>query len=312
MGLRIFTEPQQGASYDQLLTFAKTVEECGFDAFFRSDHFLKMGSATGLPAYTDAWTTLAGLARETQRIRLGTLVSPITFRSIGTFPVMVAQIDHMSNGRIDVGLGAGWYKGEHEAYGLDFPSDRARYDLLEDQLAILHGVWSTEPGGTFSHRGITCSVELPADSLRPAQLPHPPIVLGGRGGPRGSRLAATYADEFNVAFVPADVMKKVHDSVRQTCEKRDRDPGTLVWSVGQVLCCARTEDELAKRAAAIGRDVDELRQNGLAGSPAEILDKLGRFAEAGADRFYLQVLDLSDLDHLRLVADEVLPHAPGR
>ena len=312
MGLRIFTEPQQGASYEQMLTFAKTVEECGFDAYFRSDHFLKMGSATGLPAYTDAWTTLAGLARETHRIRLGTLVTPITFRAVGTFPVLMAQIDHMSNGRIEVGLGAGWYKAEHDAYGLAFPSDRARYDLLEDQLAVLDGVWSAEPGTLFTYKGRTCSVELQADSLRPAQLPHPPIILGGRGGPRGSRLAATYADEFNISFIPVDTMKKIHDSVRAGCEARDRDPSTMVWSVGQVLCCGKTDEELARRAAAIGRDVAELRTNGLAGSPAEIVDKLGTFAAAGADRFYLQVLDLSDLDHLRLVADEVLPHAPGR
>jgi F420-dependent oxidoreductase-like protein len=312
MGLRIFTEPQQGASYEQLLAVARTAEECGFDAFFRSDHYLKMGSATGLPAYTDAWTTLAGLARDTRTIRLGTLVTPATFRPVGTLPVIVAQVDHMSDGRIDVGLGAGWYKDEHDAYGLAFPPTRVRYDLLEDQLAILHGVWSTEPGGTFEHRGLTCTVRLQADPLRPAQRPHPPIILGGQGGPRGGRLAATFADEFNVSFVPAEAMRTVHDSVRKSCENLGRDPATLVWSVGQVLCCGRSETEVARRAAAIGREVAELRQNGLAGSPAEILDKLASFVEAGAERFYLQVLDLTDLDHIRLVAEEVLPHAPGR
>jgi alkanesulfonate monooxygenase SsuD/methylene tetrahydromethanopterin reductase-like flavin-dependent oxidoreductase (luciferase family) len=312
MGLRIFTEPQQGASYEQLLAVARTAEECGFDAFFRSDHYLKMGAATGLPAYTDAWTTLAGLARDTRTIRLGTLVTPATFRPVGTFPAIVAQVDHMSHGRIEVGLGAGWYKDEHDAYGLVFPPDRVRYDLLEDQLAILHGVWSTEPGGTFERSGLTCAVRLQADSLRPAQRPHPPIILGGHGGPRGGRLAATFADEFNVSFVPAEAMRTVHDSVRKSCENLGRDPATLVWSVGQVLCCGQSETEIARRAAAIGREVAELRQNGLAGSPLEILDKLAAFVETGAERFYLQVLDLTDLDHLRLVAEEVLPHAPGR
>lgn len=311
MGLRIFTEPQQGASYQQLLAVATVAEECGFDAFFRSDHYLKMGAATGLPAYTDAWITLAGLAHDTRTIRLGTLVTPATFRPVGTFPAVVAEVDHMSNGRVEVGLGAGWYKDEHDAYGLAFPAARARYDLLEDQLAILHGVWSTEPGGTFEHRGLTCSVHLQADPLRAAQRPHPPIILGGHGGPRGGRLAATFADEFNVSFVPADAMKTVHDAVRASCESAGRDPASLVWSVGQVLCCGQSEAEVARRAAAIGREVAELRQNGLAGSPAEILDKLAVFAGAGAQRFYLQVLDLSDLDHLRLVAEEVLPHAPG-
>jgi alkanesulfonate monooxygenase SsuD/methylene tetrahydromethanopterin reductase-like flavin-dependent oxidoreductase (luciferase family) len=312
MGLRIFTEPQQGATYEQLLAVARATEECGFEGFFRSDHFLGMGGATGLPAYTDAWTTLAGLARETRSVRLGALVSPPTFRAVGTFPVMAAQVDHMSHGRLEVGLGAGWYEEEHEAYGLAFPTERARYDLLEDQLAVLHGVWSAPPGELFARTGLTCNVRLQADPLRPAQRPHPPIILGGRGGPRSARLAATYADEYNISFVSVGVMKKVHDSVRKSCEQSGRDPADLVYSVGQVLCCGESAADVARRAKAIGREVEELRENGLAGSPAEILDKLATFADAGAQRFYLQVLDLSDLDHLRLVAEEVLPHLPVR
>jgi len=311
MGLRIFTEPQQGASYDQLLAVARTAEECGFEGFFRSDHFLKMGSGTGMPAYTDAWTTLAGLARDTRSIRLGTLVTPATFRRVGTFPAVVTEVDHMSHGRVEVGLGAGWYQDEHVAYGIPFPDVGARYDLLEDQLAILHGVWTSPPGSVFERDGLTCSVRIQADPFRPAQLPHPPIILGGQGGRRGGRLAATYADEFNVAFVPASAMRHVHDSVRKSCEAFGRDPTDLVWSVGQVLCCGRTEEEVTRRARAIDREVAELRQNGLAGTPAEVLDKLATFVDAGAQRVYLQVLDLSDLDHLRLVADEVLPHLPA-
>jgi F420-dependent oxidoreductase-like protein len=312
MALRIFTEPQQGASYDQLLTVARTAEECGFGAFFRSDHVLKVGSATGLPGYTDAWVTLAGLARDTRTIRLGTLVSPVTFRPVGTFAVVAAQVDHMSGGRLEIGLGAGWYEAEHRAYGLPFPPISVRYDLLEDQLAILHGAWSAPPGATFELTGRTCAVHLEADTIRPSQRPHPPIVLGGKGGRRSARLAAAYADEYNVSFTPADVMRGIHDGVRQACEREGRDPSTLVWSAGQVLCCGQTENELARRAAAIRREVAELRENGLAGSPAEVLEKLGRLADKGADRFYLQVLDLTDLDHLRLVAEEVLPYAPGR
>jgi F420-dependent oxidoreductase-like protein len=311
MALRIFTEPQQGSSYDQLLAVARTAEECGFGAFFRSDHVLKMGSASGLPASTDAWVTLAGLARETTTIRLGTLVTPVTFRPVGPFAVVAAQVDHMSRGRLEIGLGAGWYEAEHQAYGLPFPSGGARYDLLEDQLAILLGLWSAPPGAMFELAGLTCTVRLAADTVRSHQRPHPPIVLGGKGGPRSARLAATYADEYNASFVPAEAMRSTHDAVRRACEENGRDPSTLVYSAGQVLCCGRTEAEVAQRAAAIGRDVVELRQNGLAGSPAEILEKLGRLADHGADRFYLQVLDLADLDHLRLVAEEVLPHAPG-
>jgi F420-dependent oxidoreductase-like protein len=311
MDLRIFTEPQQGASYDQLLAVARTAEECGYNAFFRSDHFLKMGSASGLPEYTDAWTTLAGLARDTSSIRLGTLVSPVTFRAVGTFPVIATQVDHMSGGRVEVGLGAGWFEAEHEAYGLDFPPAGERYDRLEDELAIVHGVWSTPPGGVFEYAGLTCSVRIEADPLRPLQRPHPPIVVGGGGGKRNGRLAATYADEFNVSFVQVEEMRSVHDSVRRACEALGRDPATVVFSIGQVLCCGRDEAELARRGAAIGREVAELRDHGLAGTPQEVLDKIGTFIDAGAQRFYLQVLDLADLDHLRLVAQEVAPHVPG-
>jgi alkanesulfonate monooxygenase SsuD/methylene tetrahydromethanopterin reductase-like flavin-dependent oxidoreductase (luciferase family) len=307
--LRIFTEPQQGASYEQLLSVALAAEKLGYGAFFRSDHYLKMGSATGLPAYTDAWVTLAGLARDTTTIRLGTLVSPAAFRPIGLFPVTVSQVDHMSGGRVEVGLGAGWYRDEFDAYGVAFPSNSERYDLLEDQLAILHGVWSAPAGSIFEHQGRTCSVRIAADPLRPVQRPHPPIVLGNRGARRGSRLAATYADEFNVAFVDVKSMKEIHDSVRRACEASGRDPTAIIWSVAQVLCCGSSEAEVSRRAETIGRDPSELRQNGLAGSPQEVLDKLATFAGAGAQRCYLQVLDLSDLDHLALVASQVMAPA---
>jgi len=312
MSLRIFTEPQQGSSYDELLNVARTAEALGYGGFFRSDHVLRMGSATGRPTVTDAWVTLAGLARDTRSIRLGTLVTPVSFRAPGTFAVVAAQVDHMSGGRLEIGLGAGWYEAEHDAFGLAFPELRDRYDRLEDQLAILHGTWSASPDATFELKGRTCAVHIDADTVRPLQRPHPPIVLGGFGGPRSARLAAAYADEYNCSFVPAENMRDSHDGVRRACEQVGRDPATLAWSAGQTLCCGRTDTEVARRAEAIGREVDELLQNALAGTPDEILDKLGRFAAHGADRFYLQVLDLSDLDHLHLVAEEVLPHAPGR
>jgi F420-dependent oxidoreductase-like protein len=312
MTMRVFTEPQQGASYDQLLAVARTAEECGYDAFFRSDHYLKMGSVSGRPAVTDAWTTLAGLARDTSKIRLGTLVTPVTFRLVGSFTVVAAEVDHMSGGRIEVGLGAGWYEDEHRAFGLPFPPAKERYDLLEDQLDVLSGVWSAPEGATFEHAGRTGSFTIDADTVRPLQRPRPPIVLGGQGGTRSARLAVAHADEYNVAFQRVKPTKAVHDRVRDACDAAGRDPSTIVWSAGQVLCCGTSEDELGRRAAAIGRELDELRKNGFAGTPQEIIDKAGVFAEAGVERFYLQVLDLSDLDHLRLVAEEVLPHAPGR
>jgi F420-dependent oxidoreductase-like protein len=307
MKLRIFTEPQQGASYDQLLVVAREAEALGFDAFFRSDHYLKMGTASGLPAYTDAWTTLAGLARDTETIRLGTLVTPTTFRRPGPLAVTVAQVDHMSHGRLEVGLGAGWFEEEHRNYGIPFPPVGERFDLLEDQLAVLHGVWKAEPGTVFRHEGRTLSVELEVSPLRPAQAPHPPVIMGGGGGPRNSRLAATYADEFNAPFMGRDEVSKVFGSVRRACEAQGRDPRSLRWSTAQVVCCGRDEAEVARRARAIDREPDELRQNGLTGSPAEVADKLHAYAEAGAGTCYLQILDLADLDHLRLLAEQVLP-----
>jgi alkanesulfonate monooxygenase len=309
---RIFTEPQQGASYDQMLAVAQLGEELGYGAFFRSDHVLKMGEVSGLPGVTDAWTTLAGLARDTSTIRLGTLVTPVTFREPGLFAVIATQVDQMSGGRVDVGLGSGWYGAEHEAFGVPFPELRERFDRLEDQLAILAGVWSTPAGETFDYKGRTTSVSIAADTVRPHREPHPPIVMGGGAGPRSARLAVAHADEYNTAFVPVTTVKSVHDNVRQACESAGRDPGSITYSVGQVLCCGATEDEVARRAKAIGRDVDELRKNGLAGTPAEVVDKMQTFVEAGAERFYLQVLDLTDLDHLRLVAQEVMPHVPCR
>jgi alkanesulfonate monooxygenase len=312
VALRIFTEPQQGASYDELLAVAQLAESCGYDAFFRSDHVLKMGKVSGLPGVTDAWITLAGLARDTSTIRLGTLVTPVTFRHPGLFAVTAAQVDQMSAGRVEIGLGAGWYGAEHDAFGLPFPDLADRYGILEDQLAILHGGWTAGSGATFTHSGATGSVAIAADTIRPRQQPHPPIILGGQGKARSARLAATYASEYNVGFAAAKQTHEVHDRVRAACERAGRDPGSLVYSAAQVLCCGENDREIARRAAAIGREVDELRKNGLAGTPAELLDKLGDFAARGVDRFYLQVLDLTDLDHLRLVAEQVQPHAPGR
>jgi F420-dependent oxidoreductase-like protein len=308
---RIFTEPQQGASYDQLLAVARAAEASGYGAFFRSDHVLKMGAISGLPGVTDAWTTLAGLARDTSTIRLGTLVTPVTFRHVGDFAVIAAQVDQMSGGRIDIGLGAGWYGAEHEAFGIPFPDVPTRYDMLEDQLAILAGAWSAPSGTTFDYEGKTTSVHIAVDTIRPTQSPRPPIVLGGQAGPKSARLAAAYAAEYNAAFVPVDRMKATHDKIRAACESAGRDPASVVYSVALVLCCGESEAEIERRASAIGRDAAELRENGLAGSPSEVLDKIGRYADAGAERFYLQLLDISDLDQLRLVAAEVMPHAPG-
>ncbi|MCQ6552001.1 LLM class F420-dependent oxidoreductase [Streptomyces sp. C10-9-1] len=302
MDLRIFTEPQQGASYDTLLTVAKATEDLGFDAFFRSDHYLRMGSADGLPGPTDAWITLAGLARETRRIRLGTLMTAGTFRHPGVLAIQVAQVDRMSGGRIELGLGAGWFEEEHRAYGIPFPKERM--GRLEEQLAIITGLWGTGTGDTFDFDGtyyrLTDSPALP----KPAQA-RVPVLIGGHGAVRTPRLAARYADEFNLPFASIEDTVRQFGRVREAAARAGRAPGDLVYSNALVVCVGKDDAEVARRAAAIGREVDELRANGLAGSPDEVVDRIGRYAETGCSRIYLQVLDLDDLDHLELISSAV-------
>ncbi|TMR06462.1 LLM class F420-dependent oxidoreductase [Actinomadura soli] len=305
MRLRIFTEPQQGATYETQLAVAKAAEDLGFDAFFRSDHYVKMGDVTGDPGPTDSWITLGALARETSRIRLGTLVTAATFRHPGPLAISVAQVDRMSAGRVDLGLGTGWFEEEHTAYGIPFPSLRERFARLEEQLEILTGLWGTPSGETYSFSGehytLTDSPALP----KPARAGGPPVIIGGTGAKRTPRLAARYADEYNVPFTQPEGTAAAFDRVRAACAEAGRTK-PLAYSVAQVVCCGRDEAEVSRRAAAIGREVPELRANGLTGTPGELVDKIGRFAELGAERVYLQVLDLGDLEHLELLAAEVM------
>ncbi|MCX5330786.1 MULTISPECIES: LLM class F420-dependent oxidoreductase [unclassified Streptomyces] len=302
MDLRIFTEPQQGATYDTLLTVAKATEDLGFDAFFRSDHYLRMGSADGLPGPTDAWITLAGLARETKRIRLGTLMTAGTFRLPGVLAIQVAQIDQMSGGRVELGLGAGWFEEEHKAYGIPFPKEK--FGRLEEQLEIVTGLWATEAGSTFDFHGeyydLTDSPALP----KPAQAKIP-VLVGGHGPSRTPALAAKYADEFNMPFGSVEDSERQFARVRAAAQEAGRKGDELTYSNALVVCVGKDDQEVARRAAAIGREVPELKSNGLAGSPAEVVDKIGRYAEIGSRRIYLQVLDLHDLEHLELISAQV-------
>ncbi|MGW5524099.1 LLM class F420-dependent oxidoreductase [Gordonia sp. NPDC003950] len=307
MDFRIFTEPQQGASYDQLLAVAKATEDLGFDAFFRSDHYLAMGDGDGLPGPTDAWTTLAGLARETARIRLGTLVTSATFRYPGPLAISVAQVDQMSGGRVELGLGAGWFEQEHLAYGIPFPSLGERFERLGESLEIITGLWQTPVGDRFDHDGRHFTVKGSPALPKPVQSPRPPIIVGGMGPKRTPALAARFADEFNIPFQPLDAVSAQYERVRAACVDAGRDPSAMTFSVALVLCCGATEVEIARRAHAIGRDVDELRANGAAGTPAEVVETIEKYRAVGASRVYLQVLDLADLDHLDLVAKEVVP-----
>jgi F420-dependent oxidoreductase-like protein len=307
MLLRIFTEPQQGADYATLLRVAQATEEYGFDAFFRSDHYLKMGDVSGLPGPSDAWVTLAALARETRRVRLGTLVTAATFRLPSPLAISVATVDDMSGGRVELGLGTGWYEAEHTAYGIPFPSVRERFDRFEEQLAIITGLWETPPGKTFDFEGAHYRLAGSPALPKPVQRPRPPIIIGGTGAKRTPRLTARYADEFNVPFRSIEETQAAYERVRAACVNGGRQGSSIILSAAQVVCCGRDEAELARRADAIGRSVEDLRENGIAGTPAEVVERIGRFGEIGAERIYLQVLDLEDLDHLALLASEVLP-----
>ena len=306
MELRIFTEPQQGASYDDLLAVALRAERLGFGAFFRSDHYVAMGDGSGLPGPSDAWITLAGLARDTSTIRLGTLVTSATFRLPGPLAISVAGVDAMSGGRVELGLGSGWFEDEHDAYGIPFPSLGERFDRLTEQLEIITGLWATPAGETFDfhgdHYALTGSPALP----KPWQSP-PPVIVGGAGPKRTPNLAARFAAEYNTPFLGLDDVVAANERVDRACESLGRDPSTLVRSAALVVCVGGDEGEFERRAQSIGREPGELRENGVAGLPAEAVETLGRFAGAGIERVYLQVLDLSDLDHLDLIAAEFPP-----
>ncbi len=309
MELRVFTEPQQGASYTELLRVARATEDLGFDAFFRSDHYLRMGDGDGLPGPTDAWTTLAGLARDTRRIRLGTLVSSVTYRHPGILAIQVAQVDEMSGGRVELGLGTGWFAREHEAYGIPFPAKR--FDVLEEQLEIVTGLWGTPVGETYSfaghHHTLTDSPALPKPVQHARGKAGVPVIVGGNGPVRTPALAARYASEFNLSFPELGTVEGKLANVRQACAEIGRPADDLTLSVALVLCVGRDEAEFARRAAAIGRQPDEVREHGLAGTPGEVAERIEWLRGLGVSRVYLQTLDLADLDHLELVASDVAP-----
>jgi F420-dependent oxidoreductase-like protein len=306
--LRIFTEPQQGADYDDQLRVARAAEDAGYNAFFRSDHFLAMGGLSGEPGPSDAWLTLAGLARETSTIRLGTLVTSATFRLPGPLAIGVAQVDRMSGGRVELGLGAGWFEAEHTAYGIPFPGVAERFDRLAEQLEIITGLWRTLPGERFDHAGphypLTDSPALP----KPVQQPAPPVIVGGTGKRRTPMLAARFAAEYNAPFTSIENATAAFERAAEACREIGRDPAELVRSAAQPIAVGRDDDEVARRALTIGQDVADLKANGLAGTTAEVVDRLGQWRErAGVTRFYLQLLDLADLDQIELIAADVAP-----
>jgi F420-dependent oxidoreductase-like protein len=310
MQVWVFTEPHRGATYDTQLRFAQLAEECGFAGLVRADHYQAMGTGPGLPGPSDAWTTLAGLSRETTRIRLGVQMSPLTFRLPGPLAVTVAQVDQMSGGRIELGLGIGWYEREHRSYGIPFPPLAERFDMLAEQLEIVNGLWRTPVGARYSYHGkhyqLVDSPALP----KPVQVPGPPVVVGGQGR-RGPELAARYADEFNAVFMPVTEAAGQFRRVARAAQQAGR-AGTgrapLRLSLGVLVACGRTDAEARRRAEAMYEPGSALPQEDpVVGSPARVVDRIGEIAGIGADRVYLRLAEPSDLDHLALIGAQVLP-----
>ncbi|MBQ1072048.1 LLM class F420-dependent oxidoreductase [Micromonospora sp. C31] len=314
MRVTVFTEPHRGASYDDQLRFARLAEDGGFEGFLRADHYQAMGDEPALPGPTDAWLTLAALARETSRIRLGTLVTSATFRLPGPLAVMVAQVDQMSGGRVELGIGAGWYEREHTSYGIPFPGVGERFDRLAEQLEVVTGLWRTPPGETYSFTGQHYRlVDAPA-LPKPVQVPGPPIIVGGRGPKRTPELAARYADEFNMPFKSVAETAAAYERVREASDRAGRAESgraPLTLSAGIVVAIGRTDAEAQRRAAPLHVKSALPPEDPVVGSPAQLVDRIGEFAAVGATRVHLRLIDLADLDHLELIAAEVLPGLDG-
>ncbi|HYI67938.1 MAG TPA: TIGR03560 family F420-dependent LLM class oxidoreductase [Candidatus Limnocylindrales bacterium] len=311
MRYALMTEPQQGLSYDEILALVRTAEAAGLEAFFRSDHYASFPGASGLPT-TDAWATLAGLARDTTTIRLGTLVSPVTFRIPGNLAKVIQTVDEMSDGRIEAGFGAGWNEEEHAQLGIPFPPLGERYDMLAEELALIHGLWTEPDGWSFEGtywqvRGAMRHGEIARGGRR-----HPHVILGGKGMPRMAELVARYGDEFNLLSASPDDAPAAYGRVRQACQEIGRDPDELVYSAMTGVLVAETEGDLRTRVddlmRALGRGaadgeawLAERRGRWIMGTPDEARERAETLAKQGTQRIMLQDFVPRDLDHVRLM-----------
>jgi F420-dependent oxidoreductase-like protein len=311
MRYALMTEPQQGLSYDEILAVARTAEEAGLEGFFRSDHYASFPGGAGKPT-TDAWTTLAGLARETSTIQLGVLVSPVTFRLPGNLAKVIQTVDEMSGGRVEAGFGAGWNDAEHAQLGLSFPKLGERFDMLDEQMAIIHGLW-TEPDG-WSFEGEHWQVK---DAKRHGEIGrggrrHPHIIFGGKGGARLAGLIARYGDEFNLNSASPDDAPAAYARVRAACTEIGRDPDEVVRSAMTGVLVAETDTDLQARVAdllaALGQSADgaeawltERRGRWIMGTPEQALERVRALEANGTQRIMLQDFLPRDLDHVRLM-----------
>jgi F420-dependent oxidoreductase-like protein len=309
MRLRVLMEPRHGATYEQILALARTTAEAGFDAFFRSDHYL--GIDAGDPSYrpTDSWATLAGLALQTSRVQLGTLMTASTFRLPGPLAIAVATVHAMSGGRVELGIGAAWFEREHRSFGIPFPPTGERFDRLEEQLSVITGLWSTPAGERFSYAGQHYQIDECANFPAVPAGARPRIIIGGAGPRRTPGLAARFADEFNTGLGLGEGIRERFATFRRRCAELGRDPATVRLSTTLPVCCGLTQPEAGRRAASLGEPGARLLSQGVVGTPAHVLRRLEQFASAGVDTVYFHLYDVADLDHVRLLGQEVLPHA---
>lgn len=323
MRFALMIEAQQGLSYADQLEIARRAEANGFEAFFRSDHYASFPGPAGNPS-TDAWTVLAGLARETERIGLGVLVSPVTFRRPGSFAKVVTTVDEMSGGRIEVGVGAGWNEVEHTELGLPFPPIEERADWMEDQLAVLHGLWGEPDGWSYTGHDVTIEnalfhpkpVQVPGRPHTPLGLVRPRIIVGGGGSPRSTRLAARYADEFNVTSSAPDRVAEIQTRIDEACAAIGRDPAEITRSAMVGVTVGRDEAEVRERERALRTALEvgegesgwleERRSRWILGTPAEARETVARFAAAGVERIMLQDFLPRDLAMIDVLGEELV------
>ncbi len=306
MDLCLMIEGQEGVSWDQWVALAEGCEQHGIPTLFRSDHYMNIDGQHPERGSLDAWATLTALAAVTRTVRLGTMVSPATFRHPSELAKVVVTADHVSGGRIDLGLGAGWHEREHEAYGFPFADTKTRVDVLEEQIQIVLGAWTE---ARFSFSGSHYTLENLDAQPKPVQSPRPPFIMGGSAGPRSAAMAARYADEYNTPFGAGDGLRKRRDAVLRACEKAGREP--LPFSVMTGFVVGRDEAELHDRATRLAERIDTTAdallsdppEAWIVGTTERAAEQLAGLRDAGVHRVMCQNLLHDDLDVLAVIAE---------
>ena len=313
MRICLMIEGQEGVSWDEWVALARACEEAGLEGLFRSDHYVSTVDEAKLGSL-DAWAVLCGLATVTDSIRLGTMVSPATFRHPSLLAKMVTTADHISGGRVELGMGAGWFEREHSAYGFDFPSTSERMKRLAEQLEIVHGEWSE---AEFTFDGAYYSLEGLHALPRPVQQPHPPLIIGGSGGPKSLALAARWAEEYNTVFPSVEEARSRRSALDEALREAGRSPDGYTFSLMTTCIVGDDEAELRQRVqnvlartnnnTAVDDYIAEASEQLIVGTTEQVIERLNQYAEAGVGRVMLQHLDHSDLDMVKLIGAKLVP-----